>query len=307
MKGLDLCRQFFESVGRPMLKQQFAPYYDRIAAGLVGQGSDCYGFDDAISRDHDWGPRFCLWLTKEDFEAIGDRLQKAYTALPRMFMGYTYRLQPDSGQRDGVYSIPQFYERFTGICGVPKTTEVWLTLSDEYLYAATNGEVFHDPMGTFSDIRNGLLSFYPEDVKLYRIAARCLHAAQAGQYNFNRCVRRKAFFAAASAENRFCNEILSLTFLLNNQFAPYYKWKHQAVKKSGQLGQQVYQMIESLIAQKDHAKKEAIIEALSAQMITALKSRGLSDARSDFLLDHGRSVQNRITESRLRGRDPWGG
>ena len=41
---------------------------------LVGHGSECYGFDDALSRDHDFGPRVCLWLTADDYAEFGERL-----------------------------------------------------------------------------------------------------------------------------------------------------------------------------------------------------------------------------------------
>ena len=43
------------------------------------------GFDDAYSQDHDFGPRFCLWLTDEDYAAIGEQLEVDYEALPRKF------------------------------------------------------------------------------------------------------------------------------------------------------------------------------------------------------------------------------
>ena len=61
--GLELCEAFYEEYGRPMILQKFPEYEKMIAAGLVGEGSECFGFDDQTSRDHDFGPGFCLWLT----------------------------------------------------------------------------------------------------------------------------------------------------------------------------------------------------------------------------------------------------
>jgi hypothetical protein len=71
MQGLEIAEKYFWKYGAPLIDQKFNQYKGRIAAGLVGDGSDCYGFDDEISQDHDWGPGFCLWLNKTDYAAIG--------------------------------------------------------------------------------------------------------------------------------------------------------------------------------------------------------------------------------------------
>lgn len=85
VSGLALARAFWEQAGKPMIARRYPQYASRIAAGLVGHGSECYGFDDRYSQDHDFGPRFCLWLSDEDYNAIGERLQADYEALPRRF------------------------------------------------------------------------------------------------------------------------------------------------------------------------------------------------------------------------------
>jgi hypothetical protein len=58
MNGLQLAEQYFNRFGAPMIEEKFPEYRSRIAAGLVGDGSECFGFDDEISRDHDWGLPF---------------------------------------------------------------------------------------------------------------------------------------------------------------------------------------------------------------------------------------------------------
>ena len=77
MKGLELCRSYYEEVGAPALRERFPELMPRAAAGLCGQGSDCLGLDDEYSRDHDFGPGFCLWLSDADFAEYGEALQQA--------------------------------------------------------------------------------------------------------------------------------------------------------------------------------------------------------------------------------------
>lgn len=85
ISGLALSRAFWNDLGKPLLAGAYSAYQGRIAAGLVGYGSECFGFDDELSRDHDFAPRFCLWLTDEDYDAIGEQLQADYDALSRDF------------------------------------------------------------------------------------------------------------------------------------------------------------------------------------------------------------------------------
>jgi hypothetical protein len=88
MKGLELSEKYYMEYAVPMIKGKFPDYEERIAVGLVGSGSECYGFDDDISTDHDFGPSFCIWLTDEDFEKIGTEITREYNGLPECFLGY---------------------------------------------------------------------------------------------------------------------------------------------------------------------------------------------------------------------------
>ena len=62
MKGLELCKEFYNQFGAPMLKEKFSEILPLISVGLVGSGSECLGFDDDISCDHDFEPGFCIFL-----------------------------------------------------------------------------------------------------------------------------------------------------------------------------------------------------------------------------------------------------
>ena len=78
MKGLELSEQLYRDKVRAAIESEFPDYAPRIAVGLAGPGSECFGYDDEISRDHDFAPRLCLWLTEADAKEIGARLQARF-------------------------------------------------------------------------------------------------------------------------------------------------------------------------------------------------------------------------------------
>ena len=303
MKGLDLAEAYYNSHGAPMIASQFDSFARRITVGLVGPGSECFGFDDEISRDHDWGPGFCMWLTPADYEKTGAELQDAFNRLPQAFMGFGPRVvSPGESGRTGVGTINAFYRTHTGLDHPPETLNEWLHIPEQSLATCTNGRVFADPLGEFTHWRASLLNFYPEDVRLKKLASRCMTAAQAGQYNFARSLQRNEFVAVCLSEAKFCTDVLSLVFLLNKRYAPFYKWMHRAVSALPILGQTIHALIADLVAERDLRAKPAIIETICCRIIAVLKREKLSESDSDFLLDHARCIHEQISDPRLRKR-----
>ena len=114
MKGLELSRAYFEQFGRPMLEEQFPNLLPYLAVGLFGSGSECFGWDDELSRDHDFEPGFCIFLPEEE---LVDRrreflLERAYAKLPKEFEGVKRSLlQPVGGARHGVRRTAEFFTK----------------------------------------------------------------------------------------------------------------------------------------------------------------------------------------------------
>ncbi len=308
MTGLELAERYYEEYGRALVAGRFAAYEGRVAAGLVGEGSECFGFDDELSRDHDWGPGFCLWLTARDYAEIGAELQKRYDELPRGFAGHEGRSESaHAGKRTGVFEVTAFYGRFVRYDHVPIGLAEWRVVPEIYLATATNGRVFADPLGEFTAFREGLLAFYPEDLRLKKVAARCAAAGQAGQYNYGRCIVRGELVAAHCAMANFVEAVISLVYLLNKRYRPFYKWMHRGMRELPILGGECHRLLANLCADSGREagpgasrRQEQLVEEISALIIARLHSEGLSDSSSDFLLDHAHAVQARIENQALR-------
>lgn len=299
MKGLELARAYWEDCGRPRLSRFCPELLERAAVGLVGEGSECFGFDDALSRDHDWGAGFCLWLTADDYARLGETAELLYASLPEKFCGYPKRHNSDeSGKRIGVQEIGSFYARFLGIDRPPTALKDWYGLPESGLAAAANGEIFSDPEGCFTAFREALLRYYPEDLRKKKLAAACAVAAQAGQYNYTRCLRRGETVAAFQALGQFIERSQQIVFLLNRVYRPYYKWTQRRLRSLPLLGSESAQLLDALVM--DPLNGEETIEQLAAVLIRALREQGLSDRAADYLLPHAAAIQESIADPQLR-------
>jgi len=305
MNGIELSRRYYEKYGRPMLQEKFPELVPFIAAGLAGSGSECLGFDDEVSKDHDFGPGFCIWLPGED---VIDRkaefeLERAYASLPDEFEGCRRPvLAPVGGPRKGVLRMADFFEDKTGYPDGALSPEDWLRIPTQSLAEAVNGEVFSDPYGQFTDIREKL-SQMPEDVRRKRLAGHLLLMAQSGQYNYLRCMDHGERGAAQLAAFEFVKNALSAVFLINKRYEPFYKWAFRAMRSLPKLSEfePILTGIISAPNDLDNAyEKTQAIENVCAAVIQTLKEMQLSGAAGDELERHAYSVNDGIQDGVLR-------
>ena len=89
MKGFELSERFFREIGLPTIEQRLSGCVPRLAVGVSG-GSQAHKNDDAVSRDHGWGPRFTVWFAKDDFDDHSERLQEVLDTLPNEYEGFRW-------------------------------------------------------------------------------------------------------------------------------------------------------------------------------------------------------------------------
>lgn len=299
MKGLELSERYYEAYGKEMLAR--FPALDReYAAGLVGRGSECFGFDDEISRDHDYGPSFCVWLRRDVYERYGRKVQEAYEKMPAEFLGVPGRVMEETGRgRVGVLCLEDFYYGLLGTEHVPETNAEWMRLKDENLSTATNGKVFEDRLGAFSRMREGLLSYYPEDVRIKKIVARMAGMSRAGQYNYMRAMRRGERVAAELFLQEFIRESMQLVYLLNRRYAPFDKWLHRGMKDLDTCSE-IGDMISLFYQVEKPEDKTLIIEAICNIIVQELNAQGLSNLEDNFLQNHLHIVTEKIGDEMIR-------
>ena len=300
MRGIDEARRLYSERGRELIHERFGEYEGRIAVGLAGHGSQCFGFDDELSRDHDFEAGFCLWLTDKDDLAFGVELSRAYRSL---FPGGAAQRSALAERGVGVRRISDFYRRYTGSDGAPQSAAQWLSLPSWALAEATNGEIWRDDLGVFSGVRETLLHGMPEDVRRKKLAARVITMAQTGQYNYPRCLRHGESGAAMLAVSLFVTAAAETIFLINRRHMPYYKWSLRALRSLPRLSDMA-DPLEFLLTGENGGEadrlKEGLVEDICACVLAELRADGLTQGGGDYLEPHAFAIQRGITDPAMR-------
>lgn len=280
--NLERSKEFYEEYGKTMIKENFPEYEKRIAVGICGEGSDCYGFDDEISTDHDYGVGFCMWLTAEDYNKIGAKLQEKYDRL----VGDNSDNDELLRKRRGVFSINGFYNNLLGtVCNFEDEFKLnYEEISESQLSSATNGMVYSDPLGVFSSIREKLLEYYPDEVWRKRLAKALHDFSQYAQSNYPRMMARNDMITAGVCIHKAVEEAMNLVYLLEHTYAPYYKWKVMGAKNL-ELGKKIIPLLDKITVLPSQMEAWQDVTYSSASINKADECICLFETIAKFLLE----------------------
>jgi Domain of unknown function (DUF4037) len=234
VQGLELSRRFHAEVVGPWLARAYPglPY----AAALLGYGSELLGFDDAMSQDHNWGPRLWLFLNDADFAAHADEIVAGFAATaPPEFLGapigFFSRPHPpinEAGRRGDVrhglevWRLAFYLDGVLGGRPPPGANLDWLGLADQWLIELTAGAVFHDDDGALTALRQRLAQ-PPRDVQLYKLACQWRRIAEEQAF-VGRTGDRGDELGSRVIAARLVRDVMRMAFLIEGRYAPYPKW-----------------------------------------------------------------------------------
>ncbi len=264
MKGLDLCRKYYNDIIKPIINKDIDFIGDRHASALIGWGSEVLGNDDEFSKDHEWGHR-CIIFLPEELKQYKDRVYEILnTEIPPTFMGYPTRFIVDKkymgvrtlsvdGTGDVHIDITTCEEYFNSNLGitVPKNDLQWLNIPENRLLELTSGEIFFDGFGELTKLRKIYSNYYPDNVWKYRLA----YTWQSLGWDIDLiglCNDRGDILSARYSLSETISRIIKITFLLNKRYAPSYaKWIHREFYKLPYLSKEIGPIVENCYMEKD--------------------------------------------------------
>jgi hypothetical protein len=281
VKGQEVTRRYFFQWGLPFLKSRHGHLVDKLAAGMIG-GSDSIGADDEISRDHNWGPGFSIWLTEEDFSCEGGALAAdLHEAVPDTFEGYEVAACFGSKEKSiRVRAMDEFFmEETGGHKEMPADVAKWNpTPRDEsHLYFLKHGHIFHDPLGEFTR-RVHTFCTWPRHELLRRIGNALWQLWHYGQYNFARVAKREDPLAVLFCKSNFVHNAMRLCFYLEEDFVPYWKWTSYCFRQIDGIGE-VAAMLDRFHEETDFQMQTSLIESICTCLCSRVIEKGYVAAR----------------------------
>jgi hypothetical protein len=244
------------------------------AAALIGHGSEVLGFDDERSRDHQWGPRVQLFL--RDLAEAKDLRQTLADQLPTSFAGFSTHFGPTA--EAGTVAIaeldvgPVSHGVETLLLGDYVDAELgvdplqgfdvadWLATPAQRLLEFTSGEVFSDPVGELTALRDKL-SWYPHDVWLLVMAGQWRRVAQLEHF-VGRTGSRGDDLGSRVIAASLVRDLMRLALLQERRYPPYWKWLGLAFSELDRPEEEA--LARTLAAGDWQAREAGLVEAYEA-------------------------------------------
>lgn len=331
VRGLELGEQFYAGAAKPIIDAHFPAL--RYSAAMLGWSSEVLGYDDVESTDHNWGPRFQLFLSKQDYEKYRSPLSESLSRnLPLEFRGYPTNFGPsargdqlvmrrvEAGPVNHKIDIETVEGRFGSTLGCDPHREIgvadWLSFSEHKLLALTGGKVFYDGLGELEAVRRKL-SYYPHDVWLYLLACQWKKIADEEAF-----VGRAGYvgdeLGSTVIAARVVKNLMRLCFLMERRYAPYSKWFGTAFSRL-ECSQELSPVFQEALVATSWKGREArlarayeIIARLHNELrITEPVDEKVSEHGRPYLILHGdrigAAIWQRITSEEVKRIGFFGG
>ena len=274
---VEQSRRLFVEVVQPVLDAQFPEVMAKTAFGLFGYGSEALGLDDEHSRDHQFGLRIDALMPEALFQAHAGELRKVVgDALPDTFLGMNLREGHVAGAGLAPDSLEGFLQRTIGLSGIPGTLVEWLSIAEEEVTHVTNGWVWRDDSGHFSEIRRAFADYWPEPVRIRRLAHWCRYFSGMGVYALQRALLRDDHYYANITASRSIRWAVQMAFMLERRFYPYDKWIMHRFRDLPAMWPKMGHLVEEAVRPGTMpAAQLALLEGMSDVLDAELVDQGL--------------------------------
>lgn len=281
---IDLSRDFFVEVVKPICEREYPAETAQMAAGVFGYGSEVLRLDDEYSQDHHWGLRVNVLLPRAVLAVSGAAIEDRLSAqMPPVWRGVELGAYFSRTKGVSLASLEDHLLNTIGLDRSPQTYVEWLNIPEEDITHVVAGEVWHDPSGRFSQVRGVLQAYYPEPVRIRRLAHWCRYFSGMGVYALKRALLRNNELYASTTFARALRWGVQMAFLLDKQYFPYDKWLtsyfHRLPRMAARLGDIVTEA-PSLRTPWPH--KLALLEQMSEVIDATLVEDGLISPHPKF-------------------------
>jgi hypothetical protein len=131
-----------------------------------------------------------------------------------------------------------------GLDHPPASYAEWLAIPEEDIIHIIAGDVWHDPSQRFSAVRAALTNYYPEPVRLRRLAHWCRYFSGMGVYALKRALLRDNILYASTTFARALHWGVQMAFMLDRTYYPYDKWLTTMFHKLPRMGARLRAIVE---------------------------------------------------------------